>query len=304
MQKKALIIILVFFLIILTLFIYGVEDNRAVLKFGVDNEAHLKMIKDPSYNTIYAPFLRTYLGVFGANYSYWTFLQVFIVCFLTPFLIYLITKNWLAPFFYFFITNYWWFILGLGLFSQGLLVVFALSLFVTKNNYIRGGLMFIGSLVHSTAIYLLPLIFLFLLVEEQFFQKKLLVLGCSPIFGNNTPGSLQTNVSAALVGPWALTIKDLLSFLTKMLPIFFLVPALYALYKRREVSYLLLFVLCLVFGFCLNSRVLVFFAPFMVIGFVRFYEKTKLKRLWFFVTCLYGAFEYFNIWLTIAAFGC
>jgi hypothetical protein len=303
MDNKALFCVLLAFLFFFVLFQNGlfVDSN--------DNAEHKEMGKVPGYNLDYAPLLRSFSGWFAWSSQYWFALILFLFAVITPLLLFQITRNWLAVPFYFFITNYFYAIVGAGLYAQGLVIIFLLALFCTKNNYVRLVLVFVGSLSHSTAPLLLVIGLILILFEENYkewycglYDKVL--LGCSPIFGMNTPQVLKTSLASVPGKAWSLSLGGLIGFFVKTCPLPFLFAAIIEWVKEKRISFLLLCGIAFVLSFFWNSRILLLIAPFMVIGFTNYFETLKHKKLWSIIIIIFGLFNFQQYLWVVLEVGC
>ena len=308
MDNKAFFCILIAFIFFLLLFQQGLfyESN--------DNAEHREMGRKPGYNLEYAPLLRSFSGWFAWANHFWFALILFLFVVITPLLLYKITNNWLAVPFYFLTTNYFYAIVGAGLYAQGLLVIFLLAMVFFKNNYVRLVLFFVGSLAHSTAPLLLGAWVLLLVFEENFYQQLVskfkkkfptgFVLGCSPIFGNNTPKVLQQEVSNVTGKPWSLNFGGLLSFFIKTCPLPFLLVAIKEWFSKKRVSFFVLSITAFCFSFFWNDRILLVIAPLMVVGFTNYYPRLNNKLFWWVLLLIFGLFHFQQYVWVVFAIGC
>lgn len=231
----------------------------------------------------YAPLLPTILGIFTVRERYFEFATMFMILVVTPLIIVLITRTWLGAFFYFTTSSYLFFMTA-GLFAQSLLTIFLLGLFATKNNYIRLGLVVLGSISHSFGPLAMIVTIIIILIHEQkivsgigsFFPASF----CSPVWGTSLPTALSTKVSGVGTTAEAMSLNDVGSFFTKMAPFPFLFISIKGFVDRKEHDYLLLFFLSLLGAYFVNVRILLFAAIICVIGFTKTYPSLQHKKLW------------------------
>jgi len=245
MQKnegKAFFLALVFFALFFALFTNGLfyQSN--------DNQEHLFMAKDPSYNKEYAPLFRNVAQFFTINPSYWYAFVLFLFAFLTPLTIFFISKEWISVPLYFFSTNYFYQIVSAGLYAQGLVILLVLSIFAVKNNYVRVGLLVLCFLAHSMGVWLGLITFILVLAEENnyfskawfFLKHKKFVFACSPLFGNNSPEVLSQEIGVIEGKAWSFSFGEFISFFTKTCPLPFLFIAFCEWVRDERLSWFFL----------------------------------------------------------------
>jgi hypothetical protein len=199
-----------FWLLLAIVFLFWL--GLALNGFGVvgnDAGEHLMMAKDGSYSSAYAPLFRWFSAPFATQETMWSCFSIFVLIIPACVLLFLITKEKLVPLFYFCLSSFFYLFMA-GLFTQLLVFVFVLALFYFKNQYLRLGIILVGILVHTQAYVLLPIAWLFILLEEN---KELLIsyykkavkskwvlgslVGCSPFWGRIAPDSVKQVVYQA-----------------------------------------------------------------------------------------------------------
>ena len=263
-------------------------------------ESHLNMALDNSVDPGYAPLLRIISGPFAVSESYYFFFVLFILALVLPLLVTKISGNWLGAVFYFSISFWFWFGLD-GHLAQALAFVFVLLLFSVKNNWLRLGIVLIGSLAHSTAGILMLASFLFVLLNENkdWFHKFKGFLVCSPFFGKFVDSQVATSIKSTgsnLIIDNGYVLHDITFsslFLTfiKITPIPFLIVSIKHFFEASDFDFLCLmffsFFCGLFFG---GPRVFYLAGLLMIIGFAKAWHKLKHKRFWTLLVILWGLF--------------
>jgi len=275
---------------------------------GSNDEGEWKhMAQDSSYTVEYKSWLRYPASLFLFNeYSWWGF-WVVLFAVITPLLLFKITGNWLAIPFYFCLTNYFYLIIGAGLFAQGLVIIFLLGLIAFKSWYLRLPIFVIGFFSHSTAPFLLGFVFVFLFVQEfvlEYLDKRFWVLGCSPIFGTSKPSVLNSFVGVGQGARWHLTLGDVLGFFVKVCPLPFLWFAFRSWWEQKQFVFFGLLFLSFFFAFLVNSRSLYVVAPLMVIGFTNYFCRLRFQRVWLVLIICFGLISFQQYVWVVLGIGC
>lgn len=246
-------------------------------------------------------------SIFSVPWTYhprlWDFLVIFLFVGLLPLLLAFFTRNHWAPLFYYCMSPLTLQIFQHGWYTQGLLIIFVLLLLLVRRNSARFAIVLIGSLSHSTAVFLLPLLLFLILIKENrhliiekfkvfssWFSKKALIF-CPAFLDNPDIESFNSPVKEVYLNNKFLVrgSDDLINVF--LIPLIFAYWSIKGLLNEKRYDLILLYPLIII-GFLVfnNSRVLTFIPFLSVIGF-SFYWKTipsHLKKWFFMGIFLYG----------------
>jgi len=289
----ALLVCLCFFLVFFSLSYNDVIDPE----FGLDGKEHKAMASNPEHKPSYPPLLRTIGAPFTAYPGMWHFFTLFLFAIMTPLAVAFVSKNWLGSWFYFSLTFYPYYVLS-GYHAQGLAFLFILFLFCTKNNWVRLGLVLVGSLSHSMAPLVLPLTLALLIFEENFFPKiiaRVRGVGWLPVClpfvsraseesscNGQVAGSVAEPANKLLPQAGFITAKSFLFFSVKVIGFPFLFAGLVELAKRGKITILVLMALSFFSAWFLSGGVRAWYLVGLlgVVGFSMVWERLPFKKIW------------------------
>lgn len=289
LKKKKYLPQLLFLIIIYVLLFVWLGTNGYLQ--SNDNAEHLKMAQNQNYTQNYHSWYRLISQFFTTNTILWFLFPAIITIGLTSYALYKISgiySVWTL-----FSSSYFFAIIGAGLYAQALITSLILLFFVSKKTWVKIILLILIFFAHSTGW-----IFTGLLVITLFYNQTKLILFCSPIFGKNTPLSLEKNIGLLPdTANWSLSYKGILSFLVKGIPVPFIYFGWKGLIENKEVLFLFFIVMGFVGAFIANARVLLFVIPFVCIGFGQYYPKLIHKRLFQVFMGLMILYQWFNFLL-------
>jgi hypothetical protein len=271
----ATIFSIIFFLIFITIF--PLQSN---------DDAEWRNMANQEYNTSYRSYLRLILPFIVWNNLLWVAFWVILFGFIFPLVLAWWTDNWLAVPFYFCCTNFFYAIMGAGLYAQGMTTLLFILFLASKNRVLKTSILLVAIFVHAQAIYLFGLAIILLLIVH--FSKKV-ALFCSPVFYKS---AILTEKLNGVVGEWGLTLRDIGSFFVKGCPLPFLYKAFKHWFEKKEWFYFLFFLCLWLAAWFVQDRVLFTFFPLMVVGFTKGFEDSRHKRFWLALVILWGVFQF------------
>lgn len=259
--KKALIIclIVIFSFIMFVPFDFA---NRGDFEFHYEKSANLQ-------TRVYAPLVHNLGSWFAYSENNFLLYVVLIVGFITPLLLWYITRHWQTVFFYF-STQYFWFMLMSP--SQAFAGIFLIVLLATKNNFIRFLALVGASVSHGQGANLFVVSWIIVLFFEHFqdiktFSKKALP-ACGSLFGKATPEVFEQHIAGSL--QFGVTVATVLNFFVKIMPLPFLIPAILELWKRKHFAPIALALLGIVGAIFAMDRTL-FIVPLVLLPYAGAY---------------------------------
>ena len=218
---------------------------------------------------------------------------LFLFAFLTPFLLYLISRRVVAVPLYF-ASSYFYFIQA-GQYAQGLTMILLLSMFAFRSNIrwlVRGLALIFAPYTHSYALPLIAFTFFLLLLQEG--AKRLgFLAGCSPFWGKQGAPKPLAKPLTKVYPPQALTLNTILSFLAKICPLPFLIIGLKELWKKKE--FIMLAVIMLSAVASLHNNRTLYTIPLLIMPAVASYHSRigKKKKRWLnLLILLFVAFQF------------
>ncbi len=248
-----------------------------------DGYSHYIMAADEDFGEGYPPLLRTLGGLFGARALIYSFFICFLFVFLFPLMIYVYTKEVFSVWFYFSISSFVYIVLG-GLFAEGLVLMFFLSLFMIKNIWARLLLVILGTLAHSTGAYLLPATFILLELEDKAVY----------FFGITLPQIFHENLNGYPYWYTAFTLNSIMALLVKIAPIPFLAVAVKELWERKEFALLLMIPIAFVSAWFVGIRTFHIIGLITILGFSLGFHKLKHKFVWLALSVITFAYIFFS----------
>lgn len=274
-EKKAFIVTLFFFL----LFIFAPLNWH----FSGDFNFHYSKARgcenhpDKEACAAYYPLLHFIGQFFAFSPNVFAIYLIFLVAFVTPLILFLQTKKWVTVWLYFSTTQYFYSINGGAAYPQALAYIFLLGLFLTKNNWLRSLIFFVGILAHSQAVFLIGITWFVLYFFENFNFGNAM-LACSSFFNSNTPDFLKETVKIPLLAKSGKTIteqilfKDILNFFLRMYPLPFLFFSLRQLWREKNFAPIFLCAFFFYYGFVSSQRVFFTIPLLLLPSLTRFYS--------------------------------
>lgn len=285
-ETKAIIIALAFLILFL---IVPIEWHGN----GGDHDFHWKKAAyacTTSACKSYPPLFHWLAGFFIARTELFIFFVLFLFAVVTPLLLFKITGNAVAVWFYFSTTSYFYYVEA-GPYPHGLAMILLLGLFATKNNLIRLAILGLSIITHSASFYLITFAFLVILLKENYTKIGGVVAFCSPFWGKERPEIVTTYINNANVYlPTAVSINSLLSLIIKVCPLPFLYWGIRGLIAKRHWDFLLVAAVAFVAAFFTTERLFQTIPLMIIPGLVWYYEKCKFKKLILFLSVLWCAF--------------
>jgi len=290
--KKALMLCLAFFLFFSFFHSWIGKGNDFVFHF---EQAKGNCAKGYSKWTCekYPPLFHIISKPFAFSQFTFKLFVLFLFAFITPFMLYLISRKLIAVPLYF-ASSYFYFIQA-GLYPQGLTMILLLSMFAFRSKIrwlVRGLALILAPYTHSYALPLIAFTFFLLLLQEG--AKRLgFLAGCSPFWGKQGAPEPLAKPLTKVYPPQALTLNTILSFFAKICPLPFLIIGLKELWKRKE--FVMLAIITLSATASLHNSRTLYTIPLLIIPVVaNYHSKTsKKKRRWLnLLIILYVAFQF------------
>jgi len=293
--ELAIILCAVFFLFFLAIHLnFPLQKNQdysthfSIASGGVPSDMTAERVAE------YPPLFDWLASFFIFRNEVWVFFYLFLFAFLTPLTIFFITKSVYSVWFYFSISSYFYFTIQ-GLFPQGLIILFVLLMFASKNLYLRLLLVLLGILTHSTGIFLMPLVLILIYLKEYYVIWKVNKLfGCVPMVPIGVVESVGSRVAV-------FTYNDLIAFLLKVSPIPFCWFGLKWLWKNKEFGWLVLFAISFLGALFYSNRIIYFTGVICVIGFSQYFEESNNKKWWLVLSLIWFVIEFWS-WVQNALF--
>lgn len=231
---------------------------------GGDYDFHLeKAIGDCSSRNgceTYAPLFHWLAGPFSFHENAFFYFALFLLAFVTPMLLYLITKDWLVVWLYFSTTSYFWFFIN-GIFAQALAMIFLLLVIYFKDWRLQALVVLLSAIAHGHGFFLCLVAFICIHLVKAF-GGKLKELGwvkvlpaCSGTFGANPPEILNEPVDGLVTTGEQFRVVDGLIAFTKIFPFPLMIVAVWWVINKKEYLELLLIALvAMVAGFWISHR--------------------------------------------------
>ena len=126
-NNKAILVVLIAWLFFSLMALQGF--------YGINPDAitHKNMASDSENSPTYAPFLRSFSWAFVHNEAAWVFMIIFLFAVITPLLLVVITRDWIASWFYFSISSYFYFFIRVKSPSPNMFIFVTFASASTKN---------------------------------------------------------------------------------------------------------------------------------------------------------------------------
>ncbi len=224
----------------------------------------------------YFPLLHILGTIFSFSKFAFSRYLMFLLVFITPLILFYITKKWIVTWFYFATTQYVYLIEGGGAYPQALAGIFLLLLLSTKNNYLRAIILLVSIISHSQAFILIGISWLVILFFENFSFKNVFP-ACSALFGRTVDPPLGEKVLID-VGPKGFFLwKDILNFFVRIFPFPFLIAAFWQLHKQKNYAFIVLTVIFFGLGIFVSPRIFYNVPLILLPALTVFYHTLKGK---------------------------
>ncbi len=279
MDKESKIIaiaVFVLFVVFVSNFYVMQTNNSQKFFIGIDGANHISTVINQKQN--YQPLaIWVMSGLINPNKpEFFYFIHVLLLFVVVPFLLFKASNHFLAPLIYY--SSYFvWLSDNNGTLPQTIIVIFLLGMFLTKNNYIRIGLVILSFGIHSFAWWLL-LAWLFFLNFKEISNKFFFLVPCAipkTGFSFHIP-ELKQKTGLPLLQPTFATITNLFTRIL-FLPLWYFTFKGLLAKNNREWLFLALFLIVAGFvsGFGGNLRVLSLLVFPFAIGLTHYYKNSS-----------------------------
>lgn len=238
---------------------------------GGDYSFHFEKAKSNCENQnadceIYAPLFHWIASPFTFHPNAFFFFTVFLIGFVTPMLLFLLSKNWLTVWFYYSTTSYYWFMID-GIFAQALAMILLLTVLVLKDWKHQAFIVLIAILSHGSGFFLVLITFIIknMVTKENVSEllnelkkekeKWVKIIPCSGIFGLQKPLILKEQVGNLISTGKPFTFADLLIPFIKIFPLPFTFLAVKQALKDKNYHIIALVIVILITGLWVSHRV-------------------------------------------------
>jgi hypothetical protein len=184
-----------------------------------------------------------------------------------PFLLFKLTNHPITVFFYFTTTSLFYELEFSGLLPETFSFVLLLTLFLTKNNYLRAGILFLALITHMHGVWLILIAWGLILASEN----KNYFLACVPLFQSKAGIFYATFIDRGA------SLSKLLFFSVKGFPFPFIVFSVKQLVKEKKYVYLSLAGIGFVASLFVNDRTLHLTELFLLVGLTFYYAQSSWK---------------------------
>lgn len=224
---------------------------------------------------VYFPLLHFFGSVFAFSKQAFARFLMFLLVFITPLILYYITRKWIVTWFFFATTQYVYILEGGGAYPQALAGILLLLLLSTKNNYFRAGILLVSILAHSQAFFLVGVSWLILLFFENF-KGKSFFPACSALWGVQDVDPIGEKVQLQLVGLKGIAqvgvqIKNVGNFFLRTFPFPFLLASFWQLFKEKQFAPIALTLLFFYLGVAITPRIFTMIPLVLLPSMTRFY---------------------------------
>lgn len=242
----------------------------------------------------YYPLLHLLGSVFSFSEQAFSNFLMIIVLFITPMILFFMTKKWMVVWLYYSVTQYVYLIQAGGAYPQALAGIFLLLFLWQKNNYLRFFILIGAIISHSNAFTLLLMVWLVQLFFENNIHKiiykkfKYIFPACSAIFGRQDVDPigqkiLITTITKNGIEPINIIVKDIANFFIRTFPFPFLLAAFWQLKKEKEWALIVLTIFGFYYGFAVGQARIFLIIPLILLpSLTRFYYNLDNKwKKWF-----------------------
>ncbi len=254
---------------------------------------------------IYAPLFSWVASPFTFHSNAFFFFVVFLFAFVTPMLLFLLSKNWLSVWLYFSITSYYWFVID-GIFAQGLAMILLLLVLVLKDWKHQAIIVLLAITSHGSGFFLVLMAFVVknLLAKENVKQlfgelkKKNFnkIIPCSGVFGLQEPEILKQPVEGLISTGKSFTVGNLLIPFTKIFPLPYAFFAFRQALRDKNYTIVVLTVITIFAGFWLSHRIFYMLPLLLIPSLVSWVETLKQshRRIFLLSTLLVFGFQLYS----------
>lgn len=227
---------------------------------GGDYSFHLEKARNDCTNLgetceIYAPLFSWIASPFAFHDNSFFFFVVFLLAFVVPMILYLLTERWIVVWLYFSTSSFFWFFID-GIFAQATAFILLLLVLYFKDWRLQALMVLIAITAHGHGFYLVLVAFLFKnLLELGDKDLKTFLFPCSGLFGVTKPVVLTQQIDGLVTTGKAFTVADALIPFTKIFPFPYMFLAIRQAWKDKKYIYLVLVVVALVSGFWISHRI-------------------------------------------------
>jgi len=230
---------------------------------------------------IYTPLFHIIASPFTFHPNAFFYFTVFLIGFVTPMLLFLISKKWEIVWFYFAITSYFWFFID-GIFPQALAGILLLLILLIKDWKIQALIVLLSVFVHGHGFFLTAVTFLSIHlweaikkdVEDFSFKEKLqkIFLGCSGIFGNSRPETLDEPVGNLVSTGVEFKLGNILILFFKIFPIpYFYFSIKHLIKEKKDFHLLFITIISLIAGLLFSHRIFYVIPLVLLLALTDFY---------------------------------
>ena len=244
----------------------------------------------------YYPLLHLLGSTFSFSEQAFSHFLMVIVIFITPLILFFMTRKWMVVWLYFTATQYVYLIQAGGAYPQALAGIFLLLFLWQKNNYLRFLILIAAIISHSNAFTLLLIVWLVQLFFENnmhaiIYKKfKYIFPACSAIFGRTTEDPigqqvLVTTITKNGIAPINIIVKDVVNFFVRTFPFPFLLAAFWQLKKEKEWALIVLTLFGFYYGIAVGQARIFLIIPLILLpSLTRFYYNLDKKwKKWFII---------------------
>ena len=259
----------------------------------------------------YAPLFHWLAQPFVFHENAFFYFTIILFAFVTPMLLYYITRHWIVVWFYFSTNAYYWTVLD-GIFSQGLAVILLLLLIALqkKDWRIQALIVVVSITSHGHGFFLVAGSFLILqfwkIVQNDLYKLKKhfakIFLGCTGVFGKQGLPEILNIKIQQFPSVWQhMTIGNFLLIFTKIFPLpYFYFSIKKLLHKKESTGLVLIALMLFVTGFWIQERIFYIIPLVLLPGLAWYYEDlSRDKKILFVLSTLVIFAIQIYIWVNI-----
>ncbi len=257
----------------------------------------------------YYPLLHLLGRTFSFSEQAFSNFLMIIVLFITPMILFFMTKKSMIVWLYYAATQYVYTIQAGGAYPQALAGIFLLLFLWQKNSFIRFFLLVVAIISHSNAFVLLLIVWLVQLFFENnihliIYKKfKYIFPACSAIFGRQPEDPigqqvLITTITKNGIAPINIILKDIANFFVRTFPFPFLLAAFWQLKKEKDWALIVLVLFGFYYGIAVSQARIFLIIPLLLLpSLTRFYYGLDKKwKKWFILFSLVTFVINFGTW--------
>lgn len=205
----------------------------------------------------YTPLFHWLAGPFAFHENAFFYFVLFLLAFVTPMLLYLITKDWLVTWLYFATTSYFWFFIN-GIFAQATAMILLLLVVYFKDWRKQAIVVLLAALAHGHGFLLCLAAFIcihFVKAFQNKFNWMKVLPACSGTFGTNPPEVLNKPVDGLVTTGVQFRVADVLIPFTKIFPLpLFIICVWWVFNKKEHLDLFLISIISIIAGFWISHR--------------------------------------------------